>query len=60
MAETLADDLLRGAKNIADYVGLEKRQVWYLHETGGLPTFKINRLICARKSQLNRMLAAAE
>jgi hypothetical protein len=57
--ETLADDLLTGAKAIADYVGWPVRKVFYHHEAGGLPTFKVNNLICARKSQLNKRMAAA-
>ncbi len=49
----LKDDLLRGAKEIADFLGEKKRRVFYMCETGQLEgAFKIGRLWHARRSTL--------
>lgn len=50
---TLKDDLLRGAKQIADFLGEKERRVFYMCETGQLPgVFKVGRLWRARRSIL--------
>ena len=48
----LADDLIRGAGNIAKHTGHNSRQIYNLHETAKIPTFKIGNVICARKSEM--------
>ena len=48
----LADDLLSGTQEIAQFFGYQPRQVYYLLERGILPGFKIGRKWHARKSRL--------
>jgi hypothetical protein len=55
---TLRDDLLAGAEAIAAHTGLGLRKVYYLHQTGKLPTFQLGATVCARKSELDRKLSA--
>ena len=50
--QPLADDLLIGAVNIAKFTGHNARQIYHLHETASIPSFKIGAAICARKSEL--------
>lgn len=45
-------DLLHGHKEIAKFLGLTPRQVSWHDERGNLPTFKLGRAVCARKSKL--------
>lgn len=59
----LADDLLRGAEDIALFVFgdvKKRRQVYYLSERGELPTFKLGSVICARKSTILAKIAEQE
>lgn len=56
----LAADLLRGADQIAAYVGFEKRKVYHLADRGHLPLFRMGAIICARKSTLNTWIADQE
>jgi len=55
-----AADLLYGIEAIADHLQLTKRQTLHLHEKGGLPTFKMGRTVCARRSTLAKHFAAQE
>lgn len=62
---TLADDLLRGADEIARFMFGDvkhRRKVYYL--TGeaprGMPHFKMGSVICARKSTLLNWIAQQE
>jgi len=52
--ETLAEELLRGARAIAGYTGLSVPQVYHLSEEHRLPTFKYYGQITARKSSLRK------
>jgi hypothetical protein len=54
--ETLASDVLHGVKAMANYIGLEERQVFYAIEAGHLPVSRIGRRIVAFKSVLQRHL----
>jgi hypothetical protein len=58
----LADDLLKGAKEIAAFSGFSERQVFYLVSTGALRSvFKVGpRKLCARRSSLLREVQALE
>lgn len=53
---TFADDLLRGADQIAEFLfgsSAERRQVYYLAEKTRLPVFRMGKgTLCARKSTL--------
>lgn len=45
-------DLLYGVAAIASHLELTQRQVLHLHEKAGIPTFKMGRTVCARRSAL--------
>lgn len=60
---TPANDLLEGAEAIAEYLyGTPKRRrrIYDLHERGELPTFRLGRQVCARRSTLVEWIAAQE
>jgi hypothetical protein len=57
-SSNLADDLLIGAKPIADFTGLDPRQVYHAAAKGHIPTFYIGPKIAARKSELRAALSA--
>jgi hypothetical protein len=51
----LADDLLRGADKIAEFLfgnPAERRKVYHLFEKSRLPGFRLGSTLCARKSRL--------
>ena len=53
--ENLADDLLRGADQIAEFLfgdRGERRKVYHLAEKSRLPVFRFGTVLCARKSIL--------
>jgi hypothetical protein len=54
----LADDLLSGVRQIADYLGEPKRRTEYLAERGLIPVFRLGSRICARKSELAAALTS--
>jgi hypothetical protein len=59
----LADDLLRGADEIASFIfGARgsRRQVYYLAETSRLPVFRLGSVLCARRSILLDWIATQE
>jgi excisionase family DNA binding protein len=58
---TLADDLLKGARAAAAYVGLPEKQIYYLAEKGGLPVVRLGtRVLYFRKSDLDRAFSSGE
>lgn len=52
------EQLLCGARSIADAVGLRPRRVYHLAEAGILPVFKIGSQLCASPSALREWHAA--
>jgi hypothetical protein len=48
----LAEDILRGAAAIADFMGFERRVIYHLASKGALPVFRMGDVICARRSTL--------
>ena len=59
----LADDLLRGADEIAEFIfGTRggRRKIYYLAETSHLPVFRLGSVLCARRSVLLRWIAGQE
>ena len=59
----LADDLLRGADSIAEFIfGTPgcRRKVYYLAECSRLPVFRLGSVLCARRSVLLNWIAAQE
>jgi len=60
MTERLADDLLKGAAAAADYLGLNRRQVYRMTESGELPVIRKAGLLFYRKSELEKVFASDE
>jgi hypothetical protein len=60
----LADDLLRGADEIAEFIFGEgknsRRKVYYLAECTKLPVFRLGSVLCARRSVLLRWISGQE
>lgn len=57
MSET---DLIYGLAAIGSAIGLTARQVEHLIANGQLPSFKLGRTVCARRSTLAKHFAAQE
>jgi hypothetical protein len=53
-------DLLHGVAAIAAHLNVTRKQVYHMHDRGQLPTFKIGRTVCARRSTLARTFAEQE
>jgi hypothetical protein len=59
----LADDLLRGAEEIAEFIfgdSRQRRKVYHAAATSRIPTFRLGAMLCARKSTLLRWIADQE
>lgn len=59
----LANDLLRGAGQIADFLfgsETERRKVYHLRGTSRMPTFRLGSQVCARRSVLLQWIAEQE
>lgn len=56
----IADDLLKGAAEIAAFTGFAKRRVNYLLETKRLPAFKVGGRWQMRKSTFRRYIEKLE
>lgn len=60
----LADDLLRGADAIAEFIfGAGKnsrRKIYYLAECTRLPVFRLGSVLCARRSVIMSWIAGQE
>ena len=56
----LSDDVLKGAKAIAEFMGDSQRRVFYMLERGDLPAFKLAGRWTARKSTLLAHFARLE
>jgi hypothetical protein len=54
----LNEDLLTGAKAIADYLGWPARKVFYAQRY--LPIRTVGRMLIARKSELDRALSGSK
>lgn len=52
----LADDLLRGAREIGDYIGLSEDAVYHAHRMKKLPIGKFGKELIAFKSKLERAM----
>ena len=58
--EPIAEDLLDGAEEIAQFTGWELRRVYYLLEKKLIPAFKVGNRWTARKSRLKRYIEELE
>lgn len=62
-ADVLAQDLLRGAEEIAAFLfgnKTQRRKVYHLAETSRLPVFRLGSVLCARRSVLMAWIAEQE
>jgi len=62
-SDNLADDLLRGADRIAEFLfgdPTERRTVYHLCEKSRLPVFRLGSVLCARKSTLKAWIEEQE
>ena len=60
---TLADDILRGANQIAEFLygnRSERRKIYHLAEKSRLPVFRLGSVLCARKSRLTEWIEEQE
>jgi len=60
MEPRLGDDLMIGARVIAEWLGVPERKVFYWAGSGDIPLFKIGNQWAARKSTLTRHFAKLE
>ena len=51
-------DILHGLKAIAKHAGLTDRQAKHLAASHGLPTFKLGKSVCSRRSDVDAYFAA--
>jgi hypothetical protein len=61
--DSLANDLLRGADEIANYLfgeAVHRRKVYYLAETSRFPVFRLGARLCARRSVLKDWISSQE
>lgn len=61
--QDLADDLLRGADEIAEFIFGKRggrRKIYHLAETSHLPVFRLGAVLCARKSVLLKWISGQE
>ena len=57
-ANSIANDILRGAAKIGEYLGLTTRQVFYEVEKGDLPIFKDGATVTAFRSEIRAYYAS--
>jgi hypothetical protein len=63
LSQELADDLLRGADEIAEFIfgnRSHRRKVYYLAECTRLPLFRLGSVLCARRSVLLNWISGQE
>ena len=58
--DNLANDLLKGADEIAEWSGIDRRAIYYAISKGRLPTFRLGSNVFARKSTLTAWIAKQE
>jgi len=58
--DNIADDVLKGAQEIAEFLGEDRRAVFYAIGKGTLPHYRLGQAIRARKSTLTKWMAAQE
>ncbi len=57
---TIAGDLLQGAEAIGDFLGMDRRAVYFAVSKNRLPTFRIGAGVFARKSTLMAWISKQE
>jgi hypothetical protein len=58
--DSLADDLLHGAKEIGDFLGITERQARHQIDHGNIPVSRMGRLIIGSKTVLRRRFVPGE
>lgn len=58
--QPIAADILRGADEIAAFLGLDKRAIYHAASRQKLPTFRLGAIICARRSTLLSWISEQE
>ncbi|WP_334154360.1 helix-turn-helix domain-containing protein [Agrobacterium pusense] len=58
--DNIASDVLKGAEEIADFLGEDSRSVFYKISKGSIPHFRVGNAIRARKSTLLAWIAKQE
>lgn len=54
----LSEDLIKGARGAAGYLGLSERSIYHMTENGQLPVIRKGRALYFRKSDLDRSFTA--
>ena len=57
-ADQVADDLLSGGREIAQFLGRPVREIYHLHKTKRLPIGRLGRKLIASRRQLTRAAKA--
>lgn len=60
MTDPERSDLLHGVAAIADYLNMRRRVAQHRIDKGEVPTFRLGKNVCARRSTLNAWLAECE
>lgn len=58
--DNLASDVLKGAEEIAEFIGEDRRSVYHAIKKGTIPTYRIGASIRARRSTLRDWIAKQE
>jgi excisionase family DNA binding protein len=58
--DNISTDILKGASEIAKFLGLSRRAIYHAVDTGVLPTFRIGSNVFARRSTLLAWIASQE
>jgi hypothetical protein len=59
----LADDLLRGADELAEFIYKDRRQrrkIYHLAETTSFPFFRLGGMLCGRRSKITKYIEQQE
>lgn len=56
---SIADDLLTGARPIAEFLGWPLRRVYYAAEKHYLPIGRLGAILVARRSELSKAISGA-
>jgi excisionase family DNA binding protein len=58
--QMLSDDLIKGARDAAAYLGISERSVYHMTEKGLLPVIRKGRTLFYRKSDLNQAFTSEQ
>ncbi len=59
-AAPISGELLYGAQAIAEFLGIQRRQVYHLLASGQFPHWKQGKTVCARRSRVMSWMAEQE